>query len=125
MLEPEGDVLGDRAPGEKREILEHEGDRVERVLRRRTLDRDRAGGRPQEAADDRQKRALAAARRADDDRDLVTGDLERDVVEDWRPAEVVAHPFDEEAHRQPSGGTNEVSTMSFTPKPLSTMPFDW
>ena len=61
----------------------------------------------------------------DDDRDLVAGDLERDVVEDGRPAEVVAHPFDEEAHRQPSGGTNEVSTMSFTPKPLSTMPFDW
>src|SRR5215204_5937911 len=119
MLEPEGDVVADRAPGKEGEILEHEGDRVERVLRRRTLDRDRAGGRPQEAADDRQKRALAAARWADDDRDL-----ERDVVEHGRPAEVVAHPFDEEAHRQPSGGTNEVSTMSFTVKPSSTMPFD-
>ena len=83
-----------------------------------------AVGRKQ-AADDRQKRALAAARWADDDRDLVAGDLERDVVEDAEAAEVVAHPFDEEAHRQPSGGTNEVSTMSFTPKPLSTMPFDW
>src|SRR5215204_4624483 len=73
MLEPEGDVVADRAPGKEGEILEHEGDRVERVLRRRTLDRDRAGGRPQETADDRQKRALAATRWADDDRDLVAG----------------------------------------------------
>ena len=99
MLERQGNVLGGGAPGQQREILENEGDRVEALRRDGAGERDAAAGRREEPAEDSEQRALAASGRADDGEHLARGNPKRDVVEHLQGSEGVAHVLDEEFHR--------------------------
>ena len=55
------DVRFHRAPRQQGKILEHEGQRIEAASRRRAAQLGGAGARLEQAAEDRQQRALAAA----------------------------------------------------------------
>ena len=88
----EGDVLEDRQVREERVVLE---DRVDVALVRRqprhvlALELDQPGGRLLEAADHPQRRRLAAAGRAEEAEELAVPDLEVDVVDGDRVAELL------------------------------------
>ncbi|MEY9542881.1 hypothetical protein ABIE85_005941 [Bradyrhizobium diazoefficiens] len=94
----EFNVLLDRRPGQQRKILEHEGERIETVRRRRPAQLWRAGGRLQQPAEDRQQRALAAAGRTDDRDHLAGADGEGDVVEHGEVAEAVGDVVGDQVH---------------------------
>ena len=79
QLEPERHVLEDRHVRIERVVLEHHGDVA--ILRRQVVDhlaadRDVAGSDFLEARDHAQRRALAAAGRADQHDELVVRDVE-------------------------------------------------
>ena len=92
QLEAEADILGDRAPGQQRELLEHHGDAVgAQTLQRRRIaagDVDRAAlvgnqhlaaGRLVEPVDAAQQRRLARAGQAHEHADLAFLDADRGV----------------------------------------------
>ena len=90
QLQPEADVLGDRAPGQQRELLEHHRDPlgaqaperrpvaagdVDRAVR--VVDQDLAAGHLVEAVDGAQQRRLAGAREPHQHADLARLDRDR------------------------------------------------
>ena len=92
------DIGFHRAPGQQRKILEHEGQRIEAVGRRRAAQFRAALARLQQAAEDRQQRALAAAGGTDDRDHLARRDRERHVVEHLERAEAVADMVGDQVH---------------------------
>ena len=92
--QPEGDVLVDRQVREQRVVLE---DRVDVALVGRqpgdvlALELDQPGRRLLEAADHPQGRRLAAAGRPEEAEELAVLDLEVDVVDGDRIAELLDH----------------------------------
>ena len=89
VLQHERDVVAHAEPRQQREILEDEGDLVQRVGRRHAAQHDLAGRRLQDAARDAEQRRFAAARRADDRDDLAFVRVQRDVLERREIAESV------------------------------------
>ncbi len=98
MLQRQGDVLGDAAPRQQREILEDEGQRVEAVARRLALEIDAAIARLEDAADDAEQGGFAAAGRADHGDDLALADMHLDVLEHEQLVIRVALDVDDHIH---------------------------
>ena len=88
----ERDVFEHRHVAEQRVVLEHESDMAlagavgERVL---AVERNLAGIGPVQPGDDPQQRGLARARRPEQRQQLAVGDLEIDVVERGKRAELL------------------------------------
>ena len=107
VLEPEGHVLEHRHVRVERVVLEHHGDVA--VLGRRLVDQgiadpDLAGGDLLEAGDHAQGRALAAARRADQDHELAIGDREVDAAHRLDAAIALAEALEgDRGHGAPLG----------------------
>src|SRR5262249_54562229 len=78
--------------------LEHEGQRIEAACGRRAAPLSGARARLQEAAEDREQRALSAAGRTDDRHYLAGANGERDVVEHLERAEAVADMVGDQVH---------------------------
>ncbi len=94
QLEAELDVALHRQPGEQRVALEHHAALGRGAGDRPAVEGDDALGRLGEAGDQAQQGRLAAARGADDHRQLALGDRERDVLERGdrlAPAPLEAH----------------------------------
>src|SRR5262245_58997181 len=121
-LERQRDVLRDRAPVEQNGVLEHDAVVVVTAClsRRLAVDRDTAGRRLDEVADDAEQRRFAATRRADQRDELALLDLEIDVLERCRAAlELLRDVLDRNgAHATFSGArrTRSFSTMTITRK---------
>jgi hypothetical protein len=98
MQQREFDILLDRAPGQEREILKHEGQRVEAFGGRRAAQFRRPRARLQQPAQHRQQRALAAAGRADDHDHLADVDRERHVLEHVDRAKAVTDMVRDQVH---------------------------
>ena len=79
------------APGQQREVLEHEGALRSRSRHRLAVDQDLALGRLEQAGDDLERGRLAAAGRPEQGRQLAAREIEVDALE--RP-EVVEHLAD-------------------------------
>ncbi len=105
-LQRQADVLGDRAPGQQRSVLEGDAQVVALAGHRRglPLDQHLAGGGLFEVGQDAQHRRLAAPRRADQGRErpgrgrVVDGVDRRDRAAPDR--ELLAEPLDEEPARR-------------------------
>ena len=76
LAQAEAHVVEHRQPREQRVALEHHAAVGAGRLDAPAVEQHLAGGRPVEAGDDAQQRALAAARRAEDGDEVVLGDLE-------------------------------------------------
>ena len=111
VVDPAADLgLGDAAVAQReRHVLEHRHVRVERVVLEHhgdvailgielvddpAVDRDLAGSDVLEAGDHAQQRALAAARGADEDDELVVGDVEVHAMHDGDVAIRLADPVE-------------------------------
>jgi len=92
------DIRFHGAPGQQRKILEHEGQRIEAVGRRRATQLCPSLARAQQPAQDRQQRALAAAGRTDDRDYLSGGNGERHLVKHVQRAEAVADMVGDQVH---------------------------
>ena len=82
QLRAEQHVVERGAPGHQPRRLEHEGDLRPGVLRRTPVDGDAAGVDIEQAADQPQRRRLAAAGRAQDADELAAPDIEAEPVVD-------------------------------------------
>src|SRR5271166_190313 len=80
-LQPELDILADRAPGQQQVLLKHEGHVAVRPLDRLAVDEHLADAWPVEAGGQIKERALAASARADQRYDLAILDRERDILD--------------------------------------------
>jgi len=101
MQQREFDIRLHRAPGQQRKILKHECQRIEAIGRRRAAQQSGARAWLQQAAEDRQQRALAAAGRTDDRYHLARAERERDIVEHVERAKAVADMVGDKIHHIP------------------------
>src|SRR5581483_8751643 len=95
--QPVRDVLVHRLPREEAEHLEDDGHALRRRGHGRAVDPDDTRHRADEAVDVAQERRLAAAARADDRDAFAAADLEVDVLEDAKLAELHREPVDLDA----------------------------
>jgi hypothetical protein len=80
------------------EILEDEGEGVETVGGNSAGDRDAAGFRAEQPADDGEQGGFPATRRSHDDDDLAGANAQLDAVEHRQRTVGVAHPVDDQLH---------------------------
>ena len=100
VAQADGDVVEDVLPGQHRVGLEHVADAVGDAADAGAVDVDGAGGGRLEAGDQRERRGLAAAGRADERDELTVGDVEADVADGGEAAAVLGG--------EPLGGAAEA-----------------
>src|SRR2546430_1804656 len=81
MFERQRYIALDRAPWQQRKVLEHIGERIERVPRGFPCNPDTAGAGREDATHDAEQSRLPAPRWADQRQDLAFADLEIDLAE--------------------------------------------
>src|SRR5262249_22097425 len=120
MQQRKFDIRLHRTPRQQREILEYESQRIKAARRWRAAQLGLTGGGLQQAAEDREQRALAAAGRPHERNDLAGAHGERDIVQHLKRAEAMRDMVGDQVHQ--SAFTKSFATIASASNPLSTKP---